>query len=402
MSILLFCCNAGKKHQDFLTNNGNKRTMLRCGNTYTAKHTQCKNRCKPASRKTLEFLLFNFKFTSLLIIILCSLSFSHTGLGQDFHFSQFYEMPVLRNPALAGVFKGDLRIAAIHRSQWQSVTVPFQTSAACIEYKLPVFNFNDYITIGAQVVQDVAGDISLKRTQLFPVLNFHKSLSADEDNYLSLAFMGGPVSSQFDPTQAKLDDQFVNGSYSSGNASSQVFGSTGFTYWDASTGLSYSSGFGYESKYYIGVGYFHFLKPRINFFGNNSETFLNPKMVFNFGINTPTSDNSRLIGFADYFAQGGNRQFLGGALYETDLVQYYDDEEIVSLAFGGFYRWSDAIIPVIRLRYFKWNIGISYDANVSKLKTASQMRGGFELTASFRGFLNTRNSSAQKVRCVGF
>jgi type IX secretion system PorP/SprF family membrane protein len=321
--------------------------------------------------------------------------------AQDFHFSQFYEMPMLRNPALAGVFKGDLRVAVAHRSQWQSVTIPFQTSAANIEYKLPVFNFNDYVTIGAQVVHDVAGDIKLKRTQLFPVVNYHKSLSDDEDNYLSLAFMGGPVTSQFDPTQAKMDDQFVNGSFSSGNASSQVFGNTGFTYWDASTGLTYSSGFGEASRYYFGAALFHFLKPKINFFSNNSDTHLDSKWVFNAGINTPTSDNSRLIGFGDYFVQGGNRQFLGGVLYEYDITQYYEDEN-VSLGLGAFYRWNDAVIPVVRLRYFKWNVGLSYDVNVSKLKTASQMQGGFELTASFRGFLNTRNSSADKVRCISF
>ncbi|WP_207493382.1 PorP/SprF family type IX secretion system membrane protein [Aridibaculum aurantiacum] len=357
---------------------------------------------KEKKRMNHEGSKFNKKHKAFLVC-LCALSvFVVQTKAQDFHFSQFYEMPILRNPALAGVFKGDMRMAAVHRSQWQSVTVPFQTSAANIEYKLPVFNFNDYVTIGAQVVHDVAGDIKLKRTQLFPVLNFHKSLSEDEDNYLSLAFMGGPVTSQFDPTQAKMDDQFVNGSFSSGNASRQVFSGTGFTYWDASTGISYSSGFGYESRYYIGVGYFHFLKPRMNFFSNNSETYLQSKWVFNAGLNTPTGDNSRLIGFADYFVQGGHRQFLGGALYEMDVAEYYNEDEVVSLALGAFYRWNDAVIPVVRLRYFKWNLGLSYDANVSKLKTASQMRGGFELTASFRGFLNTRNSSAEKLRCVAF
>jgi len=310
-------------------------------------------------------------------------------------------MPILRNPALAGVFKGDIRVALAHRSQWQSVSVPFQTSAACVEYKLPVFAFNDYITIGAQVVHDVAGDIKLKRTQVFPVLNYHKSLSDDEDNYLSLAFMGGPVTSQFDPTQAKMDDQFVNGAFSQNNASIQRFSNTGFTYWDASTGLTYSSGFGEAGRYYLGVGYFHFMKPRINFFASNSDTHLNSKWVYNAGINTPTSDNSRLIAFADYFVQGGHRQFLGGMMYEYDVTQYYEDEN-VSLGLGGFYRWNDAFIPVLRLRYFQWNIGLSYDVNVSKLKSASQSRGGFELTGSYRGFLNIRNTSRDKMRCVSF
>jgi type IX secretion system PorP/SprF family membrane protein len=335
-------------------------------------------------------------FLSILTTSLALASFS-----QDLTFSQFYEIPLLRNPALAGVFNGDIRVSAVHRSQWQSVTVPYQTSALGIEYKLPVFNYNDFITIGVQASHDVAGDIKLKRTQLLPLINFHKSLSDDEDNYLSLAFMAGPVQSQFDPTQAKFDDQFVNGSYAPTNQSSQVFTKTGYSYMDASTGLSYSSGFGERSRFYLGAALFHFNKPRINFYSSNSETVVLQKWVANAGITTQTSDNSRLIGFADYFKQGGTRQFLGGVLYETDLVQFEETDNI-SFSFGGFYRFNDAIVPVVRLTLHEWQMGLSYDVNISKLKTASQLRGGFELTASFRGFLNLNSSTYDKARCPRF
>src|SRR4051812_12756684 len=201
------------------------------------------------------------QFIILIFYILLRLN----AFSQDLTFSQFYEMPLLRNPGLAGIFNGDIRIGAAHRSQWSSVTVPFQTSALDVEYKLPVFNYNDYVTIGLQMTYDVAGDVKLKRTQLLPVVNYHKSLSDDFDNYVSLAFMAGPVRSQFDPTQAKLDDQFINGAFSANNPTNQVFSNTGFSYWDASTGLTFSSGFGAESRYYIGAALFHLNKPKINF-----------------------------------------------------------------------------------------------------------------------------------------
>ncbi len=333
--------------------------------------------------------------TTMLVWLVC------VAHSQDLTFSQFYETPLLRNPALAGVYNGDIRVSAVHRSQWQSITVPFQTSSVGVEYKLPVFNYNDYVTMGIQASYDVAGDIKLKRTQILPVFNFHKSLSENEDNYLSLAFMGGPIQSQFDPTQAKMDDQFVNGSYSSTNQSSQSFAQTGYTYWDASTGITFSSGFGEASRYYVGAAMFHFNKPKMNFFNSTSDVTVEPKMVFNGGITTQLSDNNRLIGFADYFKQGGNRLFLGGVLYETDLVQY-DEGDNISFSYGAFYRWNDAVVPVVRLTMHEWQMGLTYDVNVSKLKTASQMRGGFELTASFRGFLNSTSSTADKVRCVRF
>lgn len=323
------------------------------------------------------------------------------AMAQDLNFSQFYEVPMLRNPSLAGVFKGDLRVNAVHRSQWQSVTVPFQTTSLGIEYKVPVFAFNDYITLGLQASHDVAGDIKLKRTQIMPVINYHKSLSDDVDNYLSLAFMGGPVQSQFDPTQARLDDQFVNGAYHENNSTSQVFSRTGYSYWDASTGLTFSSGYGYDSRFYIGAAMFHFIKPKVNFFMENSDTHIDPKFVINAGLTSGISDNNRLICYADYFKQGSFTQFFGGAMYETDLVQY-DENDRVAFAVGGFYRWNDAFVPTVQVTMHQWQAALSYDVNVSKLKTASQMRGGFELTASYRGFLNTRSSSQDKMRCVQF
>jgi len=154
------------------------------------------------------------------------------GFGQDLTFSQFYEQPLLRNPALAGVFTGDVRISGVHRSQWQSVTVPFQTSGLSAEVKFPM-RWDDWITLGLQVTHDVAGDVKMKRTQLLPVVNYHKSLSGNKDDFLSVAFMAGPVTSQFDPTKVRMGDQFVNGSFEPNNPKAQIFRRTGFTYWDS-------------------------------------------------------------------------------------------------------------------------------------------------------------------------
>jgi hypothetical protein len=146
---------------------------------------------------------------------------------------------------------------------------------------------------------------------------------------------------------------------------------------------------------------FHLNKPKVNFYSNNSETTILPKYVFNAGLTTDITDANRLIGFADYFMQGGTRQFLGGVLYETDLVQF-DETDKVAFSVGGFYRWNDAFVPTVQLTMHEWQIGLTYDVNMSKLKTASQLRGGFELTGSFRGFLNSRSTTQDKMRCVRF
>lgn len=340
----------------------------------------------------------NFKIQLLLFSVL----FANFANSQDINFSQFYELPLLRNPALAGIFNGDIRATSAFRSQWQSVTVPYRTIGLGLEYKKPLGrNSNDFITIGFQGTNDIAGDSRLRRTQLFPVINYHKSLDSEKDTYLSAGIMGGAVMQRFDPSKLSFDDQFVNGSYSSTNPTKQVFTNTGFTYWDAAVGLNFSSIAGQNTRYYVGVGLFHFTKPKVAF-QKQYDIVLNPKWVVNAGLSVPTSDVNKLIVYGDYFMQGGSRQIQGGLLFSHDLTPDLENQKI-AISGGAFYRWNDAFMPVIKLDYYQFGVGITYDVNISKLKSASQYRGAYEITLSYKAFRNgNENSSANKVRCPAF
>ena len=333
--------------------------------------------------------------------ILCCLFFiTQFVSGQDINFSQFYDLPLLRNPALAGLFQGDIRITSAFRSQWQSVTTPYRTIGLGIEYKRPIGISDDYITYGLQATSDMAGDSKLSRTQVFPVFNYHKSLNGDHGSYLSAGIMGGPVMERFDPSKLAFDDQYVNGSYSTANPTREQFNKTNLTYWDAAVGLCFSSKIGENTRYYIGAGIFHFTKPRVAFQKQN-DIVLNQKYVVNAGLSAPVGNGNQLILYGDYFMQGGARQGQGGFLYCYNLDEN-EAKEKVNISGGMFYRWKDAAMPVIKLDYYKMSIGITYDVNVSKLKTASQLRGGYEVTLSYKTFRHNYNSSADKVRCPAF
>lgn len=341
------------------------------------------------------------RFYLKILCLLMSCVSVRIGYTQDINFSQFYELPMLRNPALAGIFEGDIRVTAGYRDQWQSITTPYQTQALGMEFKTSLGeNSYDFLTLGLQMTNDQAGDSRLSKTQVLPVLNFHKSINGDRDTYISAGIMAGLVQHRFDPSKLQFDDQFINGSFSMTNTTQQTFSKTNFTYWDIAVGLSYSSVASNDIRYYVGIGLFHFTKPKVAFTLNN-DIRLNPKWAINVGISTPTGDNDRLILYGDYFVQGGYTQAQGGFLYSHDLIAY-DEGDKIAISAGSFYRWSDAIIPVVKFDYFNWGLGVSYDINVSKLSAASQMRGGLELTLSYKAYLNIMNTSLNKVRCVQF
>ncbi len=337
--------------------------------------------------------------------------------AQDFTFSQFYEIPLLRNPALAGISNTDIRIQSAYRSQWRSITVPYQTQALSAEVRIPIGErVDDFLTTGVQITNDLAGTSKLGRLQMLPVLTFHKSLSGSEEsyNYLSFSVMGGLIQSQFDPTKMTFDDQFQNGSFNPDNTTQQVFSKTSLSYGDLSTGLAYSNTTLNDTKYYIGAACYHLLKSKVSFYDVNN-VILNKRYVFNVGIDLPSSltVNDRVIIYGDYINQAGNRQFLAGLLYRHDLgigqIDYDNELENFNFSIGGAFRWADAFIPIVRLDLKNFFIGTSYDVNISKLKSASQFRGGFEITAGYRNDLSVilgdafgRNrGSRNSTKCPG-
>lgn len=323
---------------------------------------------------------------------------AHFTRGQDIHFSQFYEFPLLRNPALAGIFSGNLRLTGAYRNQWQSVTVPYRTMAISGECKLlRGFSTGDFITAGIQVTNDVAGDSKLQRTQVLPVFNYHKLLNEDKTTFISLAFMGGPVNEHFDASKLQFDDQYVNGAYSVSNATRQQFGSTGFTYWDASVGVSFKTSLSNNTNVYAGGSVFHIAGPYVAF-TKEYDVRLNRKYGVNAGLSSWINNMDRIVFYADCFVQGGNRLIQGGGLY-THCFDEKGDEAALSVAVGGTLRWKDAFVPIIKLYTYQLGIGLSYDVNISKLTTASQFRGGFELSLSYIGLWKRLAESLEKVEC---
>lgn len=334
----------------------------------------------------------------ILIIILLLIN-AYMLNAQDINFSQFYEMPLLRNPALAGLYDGDYRVTGAYRNQWASVTTPYVSQGLGLEGKMAVNeNSDNYFAFGIQMTNDMAGDSKMGRTQALPVFTFHKSLSSERNTYLSLGFIGGFVQQRFDPTNLKFDDQFVNGAYSELNPTRQTFTNTNLTYFDGSVGMCFSDETDKKVMYYLGASYFHFNQPKVAF-AKSSDIRLNKKIMLNGGISFPMTDYNRLLFYVDYFTQGGNKQTQGGLMYRMNLTQ--DDEEGVGTLFsiGSFIRWNDAIIPMVKFNVNRVGVGFTYDVNVSKLKAASESRGGFEVTMSYQNFLNIGKSSLSRTRC---
>ncbi len=233
---------------------------------------------------------------SRLIFFIALLFFSTvSAIGQDLHFSQFFEAPLVRNPSLAGIFAGDFRAQMVYRNQWASVTTPYQTGSLNAEYKFHVGRGDECRTSVRQSLFDKAGTVALSTNHLLPALNFHKSLSAEHNTYLSLGFMGGLVDRRLDRAKVTTNNQYDGFSYNGSLPDGENFVS-GYSYFDASVGMSLNSAIGQNDKsqqnnFFIGIAYHHFNKPVNSFYSTLQHL---PKWVVSGGLRTTMGDYSYL------------------------------------------------------------------------------------------------------------
>ena len=83
--------------------------------------------------------------------------------GQDLHFSQYYNTPLLVNPANTGFNPDfDFRAGVNYRNQWASVGSPYKTTSAWGDVKLlgnRIGQFNRYHWNG---IAGVSSDVGLQ------------------------------------------------------------------------------------------------------------------------------------------------------------------------------------------------------------------------------------------------
>jgi len=321
-----------------------------------------------------------------IILSICLLALQ--SFCQDLHFSQFYDMPLLRNPGLSGVFTGQFQASTIYRNQWNDVTVPYQTMALGAEYKVYGVDLESPATVslGLQVLRDQAGASNFTRTTYAPNIAVRTRIL--QNLYLSTGFLAGPVTSSFNPNGLTWGDQYHNGTI---EPTMQPLPLTGKNYFDFGAGTVLGQSDPDFTQWYLGFAVYHIFQPTVGF---GSNDFLPRRYTVSGGLGLKMAEDERLFFYGDAVRQSNQYEYYFGGLYTFYFVDG-DDPNEEGLSFGAFYRWNDALVPTVRLAYDNWIIGFSYDFNISQLAPGSQVWGGPELMVKFRGM----PSSDKNIPC---
>ncbi len=341
------------------------------------------------------------KTTRLLYVIAACIAFlPGVSFAQaDIHFSQFYETSILRNPALIGVSADNYKVSAYYRSQWSSITNPYQTLLIDAEYRFSLGRMSqDFLSIGVLGYSDEAGDLDQKISGVYPALCLNKLIDANYNAYLSLGFTCGFLNYSFDPSKATFNNQFQGGVYSPFNASFENIPNPKMSLVDIGSGLNFNFSPNDQNSgaYVLGVSGYHFSQPSFSYdktpgYVQNIRWNVNADMVHDLG---------RSFAFqihANFAQQGAYNESVFGGLIGWRVADDPFSRPDFEFDAGALYRMNDAIIPVVKLRYKSLAVGVSYDVNSSPLKEASNTQGGLEVTLTVSGQFPPNGDYKKKV-----
>jgi type IX secretion system PorP/SprF family membrane protein len=310
--------------------------------------------------------------------------------SQDIHFSQFWMAPLLQNPALVGA-NHDLQAIINYKNQWGSVASPYKTGDLSFDMKLNKKKAKKgYLAAGINILSDKAGDAQMGTTQANLSVGYHVILN--DNNTLGGGLMGGFVQRSINYSNLQWTSQFDGTGFNTSLPSGEPTGTNKVTFADFGAGVlwAYNKGEEYmtgnnQVKATAGLAVFHPQQPKYSYYSSGEKLDMKTVLHANLLCGIKNTTYAVVPGFM-YYKQGAAQELLVGSLIRYTLQEqskYTGYLKGAALSLGAYYRNKDAVVAAMLFEMSQYSIGISYDINVSQLKTASSGRGGFEISLRF-------------------
>ena len=311
----------------------------------------------------------------------------------DPHFTQNYTFPMYINPALAGSSDGDYRASAIFRNQWGSISSLYRTIGVSFDTRT-----TKNAALGINLLNQSAGDggfnyLTLSGSYAYNGVKFGK----DFNQRIVMALQGGIISRRVDRTKFKWGQQWnpITG-YHADNPTTETFTKTSSIVPDIGAGILYfDASPEKKTNLFGGFSVYHLNRPKDPIVTNHN-TDLNRipiRYSVHSGLSYNLSEHTRVIPHVLYMRQGTASEVITGIYGQINVNAETD------FMLGGYYRVNDAIAPYVGIDYKNFVIGLSYDANASKLRSMTKNVNSFELTLSYIKRSGTK-SIVDFVRCA--
>jgi len=334
--------------------------------------------------------------------VACTLSLASCAFAQDLHFSQFMNSPLLTNPANTGFIpSGDYRLGANFRNQWASVSAfPYKTMSAFGDVQLMQNTDNTgWLGLGGVILRDVAGTGSLTSTKIYGSAAYHQMINAG--SLVSLGFNVGWANKNIKTGDLTFPSQW-NGRFFDVHqtADAPKFDVNNINYLDMQVGMNYAY-FPTDNIYFnAGFSAMHINRPRESFFDAESGIDNRIPVRYTGFLNGSFKASENVIVNPNVYVslQAKSYEIVGGLNAHYNLSG--DGEKV--LIGGVYYRYKDAIIPMVGLGYKDVTFTFTYDATTSSLNSFNNTRGAFEFSIIKQGVVDKYNGNRREAMCPSF
>ncbi|WP_026769392.1 PorP/SprF family type IX secretion system membrane protein [Asinibacterium sp. OR53] len=314
--------------------------------------------------------------------------------AQSLHFSQYFNTPLLINPANTGFNPDyDYRVGVNYRNQWASVGNPYKTMSAWGDVKVFRDRFESgWMGIGGSLMKDVAGSGNLSATHATATIAYHQMLGYN--SLLSGGFGLAYVNKRVDVNKLTFDDQWNGKFFDVTIPSNEPFTNTSVSYLDLQMGLNYAY-FASDNFYFnAGVSIMHINTPRESFFDPTVSNATLSRRYTGFVNASIKLQDLWIVNPNVYVSKMGSawEAVLG---FNANRNLSGDGEK--QMVFGLYYRNNDAIIPMLGYEVNDLKVIASYDATISSLRNLNGGRGAYEISLIKSGVFNS--SAGRSVKC---
>ncbi|RYD59350.1 MAG: type IX secretion system membrane protein PorP/SprF [Sphingobacteriales bacterium] len=337
------------------------------------------------------------------VLACCLGTIAERSVAQGIHFSQYYNAPMLLNPANTSLMSDkDFRLGGNYRSQWSSI-VPYNTFSAYGDFQVARnHDYSNWLGIGGAIFNDKAGDGELSLTRFEGCMAYHLSLS--EVSMISGGVSVGYSQRSLNFNKLSYGMQWDGFRFDPTKLNGEKDGIIKTNFIDVGAGVNYAF-FPNEAVYFkVGAGVAHVNQPTETFYnsttGNNAgENKLSMRPTLNIDAQLRINEVFVLNPSLYFTYQAKSYQAVAGGLGMFYLGG--PKERPTQLILGAYHRVMESVIAVAGMEYANTKLMFSYDYTVSSLSVENKGNGAFEMSVIYQG-LYGQMGSRRTINCPRF
>ncbi len=321
------------------------------------------------------------KIITLITIIILTVS---ARAQQAYNSSVWMQSPALFNPGAMASGAEDYSFFTNCRLQYLTMDgMMMRTNTLSMGFKISdgAYSKNNF-GIGLNVINDQSGDNKLMTNAITIPINY--SIQINDYNKVSLGVAPGVYLQSYDPSSQNWESDW-NGNGFNGLVGDPIFinsniSRSSYGALNVNSGLHFQNTQRNKSKLYGGIALNHLSRQKINF--TNKADKLYGQLVINAGADLVTRRKDlRIQPQVMYFRNGPSNNFIMGVGCEHLLETGSNITNInksTSFSYAAFYRWNDAVVATVNYKIKNFKIGLAFEANVSRLNSATSGIGAVE------------------------